>query len=232
MKSFLRLGLTAIAAVLFFNVLAVTETKAQANLQNEVLNRMDKHNKALQSLRSNVIMAKYNDQLKETDVTEGKTTYLPSKGRDAYVRIDWTKPLEEMLVVRNGEYALYRPRLKQVIIGKVKDAQGSGKANNALAFMNMSKAQLKANYFVKYLGEETTSSGVKTNRLELTPKNAASYKLAEIWVDFNGMPIQAKVIESNNDTVTVLLSNIEKNVTINVSLFDPKFPKDVKKIRG
>jgi hypothetical protein len=39
---------------------------------------------------------------------------------------------------------LYRPRLKQAIVGNAKDAKGNGKANGALAFMNMSKAQLKA----------------------------------------------------------------------------------------
>ncbi len=122
MKSFLRLSLAAIAVTLFFNAFTVTETKAQAVLQN-ILTRMDNNNKSLQSLRSNVTMAKYNSQLKETDVTEGSTTYLPSKGRDAYVRIDWTKPAEEMLVVRNGKYLIYRKRLNQVITGKVKEAQ-------------------------------------------------------------------------------------------------------------
>jgi outer membrane lipoprotein-sorting protein len=231
MKAFLRLSLAAVAVTLFFNAFAASDAKAQF-AQQEILNRMNKHNQALQSLRSNVTMVKYNSQLKETDVTEGTTTYLPSKGRDAYVRIDWTKPAEEMLVVRNGQYLLYRKRLNQAIIGKVKDAQGSGKANNALAFMNMSKAQLKANYSIKYLGEETVSNGVKTARLELTPKQTTSYKLAEIWVDADGMPVQAKVVESNNDTTTVMLSNIQKNITINASIFDPKLPKDVKKVAG
>lgn len=231
MKSFTRLSLAVTAVMLFFNAFAVSETKAQF-AQQEILNRMDRHNKSLQSLRSNVTMVKYNNQLKETDVIEGTTTYLPSKGRDAYVRIDWTKPAEEMLVVRNGEYLLYRKRLNQAIIGKVKDAQGSGKANNALAFMNMSKAQLKANYSIKYLGEETVSNGVKTARLELVPKQATSYKLAEIWVDADGMPVQAKVVEKNNDTTTVMLSNLQKNVSINASVFDPKLPKDVKKVAG
>jgi outer membrane lipoprotein-sorting protein len=231
MKSFTRLSLAAIAVIVFFNAFAVSETKAQF-AQQEILNRMDRHNKALQSLRSNVKMVKYNNQLKETDVTEGATTYLPSKGREAYVRIDWTKPAEEMLVVRNGQYMLYRKRLNQVITGKVKDAQGSGKANNALAFMNMSKAQLKANYSIKYLGEETVSNGVKTARLELVPKQATSYKLAEIWVDADGMPIQAKVVENNNDTTTVMLSNLQKNISINANVFDPKLPKDVRKVAG
>jgi hypothetical protein len=59
---------------------------------------------------------------------------------------------EETLAVVNGKYVLYRPALKQAITGNAKNAKGGGKANNALAFMNMSKEQLKANYTIKYLG--------------------------------------------------------------------------------
>lgn len=231
MKSFLRLGLTVIAVAFIFSSFAVTETKAQAVLQ-EILNRMDKNNKTLQSLRSNVTMVKYNDQLKESDTTEGTTIYLPSKGREASVRIDWTKPVQEILKVAKGKYIIYRPRLGQAITGNVKDAQGSGKANGALSFMNMSKAELKANYSIKYIGAEKVSGGTEAARLELTPKKSGSYKMAEIWVDKDGMPIQAKVIEVNNDWTTVLLSNIKKNVTLKGVDFDVKVAPNTKFVKG
>ena len=231
MKSFLRLGLTVIAVAFIFSSFAVTETKAQAVLQ-EILNRMDKNNKTLQSLRSNVTMVKYNDQLKESDTTEGTTIYLPSKGREASVRIDWTKPVQEIFKVSKGKYIIYRPRLGQAITGNVKDAQGSGKANGALSFMNMSKAELKANYSIKYIGAEKVSGGTEAARLELTPKKSGSYKMAEIWVDKDGMPIQAKVIEVNNDWTTVLLSNIKKNVTLKGVDFDVKVAPNTKFVKG
>jgi outer membrane lipoprotein-sorting protein len=80
MKSFLKLGLAVMFAALFCSALTVTETKAQF-AQQDILNRMDKNNKALQTLRSNVIMVKYNNQLKESDITEGTLAYLPSKGK-------------------------------------------------------------------------------------------------------------------------------------------------------
>ena len=222
MKSFLRLSLTAIAMAFVFGSLSVTETKAQ-NVLQEILNRMDKNNKTLQSLRANVTMVKYDSVLKQPDSREGQTIYLPTKGRDAFVRIDWTKP-DETLAVAKGKYVIYRPRLHQAITGDVKDAKGTGKANSALAFMNMSKAQLKNNYSIKYLGAETVSNGTETVRLELTPKIATSYKTAEVWVDKDGMPIQMKVNESNNDSTTILLSNIQKNVTLNGSDFSVKLP--------
>lgn len=224
MKLFFRLSFTAIILTLFSGVFIATETQA-SNPLPEILNRMEINRSSMKTLRSKVTMVKYNAQLKESDTSEGTSIYMPTKGRDALVRIDWTKPVEETLAVVNGKYVLYRPRLKQAITGNAKDAKGSGKANNALSFMSMSKEQLKANYTIKYLGEEKVSSGVPTWRLELTPKKVTNFKMAELWVDGNGMPIQAKVVESNNDTTTVLLSDFEKNAKINLSQFEVKLPK-------
>lgn len=233
MKSFLRLSLAAIAVTLFLNAFAVTQTKAQGPM-NEILKRMDNHNKALVSLQSSVKMIKFNSQLSENDVYEGTSKYLPLKGRDALVRIDWTKPVQESLAVVNKQYILYRPRIKQAIIGKVDSAKSNGKgANNALAFINMSKEQLKANYSFEYLGKETVSGGTETWHLKLMPKTGTSYKFAELWVDANGMPIQAKVVENNNDSTTIFLYNIQKNIKINTKIFVIDYPKkDTKIIEG
>lgn len=233
MKSTLRLNIAAIALALFFALFAAVETKAQGGGDlNEILKRMEVNRNSMKTLRSSVTMVKYNAQLKESDTTEGSSIYLSMKDKDALVRIDWTKPVQEILAVVNGKYILYRPRLGQAITGNAKDAKGNGKANNALAFMNMSKAQLKANYTIKHLGEEKVKGGTNTIRLELKPKTASNYKLAELWVDYNGMPIQAKVIENNNDSTTVFLSNIQKNANINANDFKVKLPSGVKEIKG
>ena len=230
MNKFLRFGLTTFALIFVFNAFAVIETKAQ--ILNKILDTMDAHYKVLSSLQANVKMDKYNSQLGEHDVTEGTTKYLPVKGRDAYVRIDWTKPMQESLAVVGKEYVLYRPRLKQALVGKVDKAQGSAKSNSALAFMNMSKVQLKANYNVKYLGEEKVDGKIPTWHLELTPKTKSSYKLADIWVDGDGMPIQMRVTENNNDATTILLTNLKKNLTIPAIFFQINLPKGTKRIEG
>src|SRR5687768_17443618 len=91
MKNFLRSSVTVMA--LLFVMFAVTEIRAQGNIPNEILKRMEAHRLSLTSLQSNVMMAKFNAQLNETDIKEGTMMYLPAKGRDALVRIDWVKPL-------------------------------------------------------------------------------------------------------------------------------------------
>ena len=66
----------------------------------------------------------------------------------------------------------------------------------------------------------------------MTPKSANSYKGADLWVDANGMPVQAKVVEKNNDSTTIQLTNIERNATVKGDVFAIKPPKNTKIIQG
>jgi len=231
MNKYFRFLLPTIAIVFLFS--AAAGTVSAQDVLRQILKRMDDNNKSLVSLKSSIKMNKFNAQLGENDLTEGSMNYLPGKTeKQIYVRIDWTKPLEEHLAVANGQYVLYRPGAKQAIVGKVDGAKQSGKAGGALAFMTMSKAQLSQNYTVKYIGEETVSGGVKTFHLELIPKAATSYKSADLWVDANGMPVQTRVVEKNNDTTTILISNIQKNATVKASEFKISPPKGTNIVQG
>lgn len=202
----------------FLFVSAGVSNASGQNIINEILKRMDDHNKTLNSLRSNVTLVSTNAQLGVSDSREGTVMYLPQHGKDPLVRIDWKSPQETISVV-NKQYALVRHRTNEAIVGNTNDVQKSPGNGNSFAFINMSRAQLKANYSVVYLGEATVQSGIKTWHLQMTPKIPAKYKSAEIWVDGNGMPIQTKINEKNNDTNTVLLTNLQKNVRINASEF-------------
>lgn len=223
MRKLNRIGLFAIALAFFFGAFATTNSNAQGVL-NEVLKRMDAHKDALQSLEADVSMSKTDSTLGISDTTSGNTFYLPSKGRDATVRINWTKPLEETLVVKGGKYILYRPRLKQAITGKVSDADKNTKTNSAMDFMNMSKSELRNNYTIQMLDNKKMGKE-ELWHLKLSPKTQKSYKYAEIWVDGDGMPVQAKIVEKNDDSTTVRLTNIKKNVKIDAAVFNFKIPK-------
>ncbi|MEO8574684.1 MAG: outer-membrane lipoprotein carrier protein LolA [Pyrinomonadaceae bacterium] len=232
MSKYLRVVLPAIAILFLFNALS-TAVSAQTGVLGEILKRMDNNNRSLTSLKSNIKMDKFNAQLGEHDLTEGDLNYLPGKTeKEIYVRIDWTKPVAESLAIANGKYVLYRPRTKQAIVGKVDSTKGNSKSGGALAFMTMSKAKLRDNYDVKYAGEETVNSGAKTFHLVLTPKKANSYKSADLWVDSNGMPVQAKIMENNNDATTVLLLNVQRNATVKASVFKIDPPKGTSIVQG
>ncbi|MEP6947489.1 MAG: outer membrane lipoprotein carrier protein LolA [Acidobacteriota bacterium] len=232
-KKILRLGTIAFGLAIFVGVFGVGTSRAQ--VIKEVLDRMDGNYKTLSSFRANVTMVKFNDNLGIPDTTEGTTSYLPKSAKTKnlmYVRIDWTKPVNESIVVIGDKYQLYRPKLGQAIQGTTSKAKNSGSAGGALAFISMSKAQLQSNYNVQYIGQEAVSDGTQTWHILMTPKAPTSYKSAELWVDANGMPRQAKITEQNSDTTTVLLTGIEKNADIKASVFAMDLPAGTKIVKG
>ena len=232
MKKVLKFLLPAMAVAFFLGAIP-SQTQAQ-DIIRQILNRMDANNKSLKSLKSKVQMANTDAGLGETDLKEGELHYLPGRSENqVYVRINWSKPREEQLAVANGKYVLYRPALKQAITGTVDNVKNkNSKAGGVLAFMGMTKAQMSENYDIKYLGDETVKSGQNTFHLLLTPKKPTSYKSADLWVDSNGMPIQAKIVEKNNDSTTILLSDIQRNATVNANVFKISPPKGTAIIQG
>jgi outer membrane lipoprotein-sorting protein len=231
MKSFLRLSLTAIAAVLFFNAFTVTETKAQGPL-NEILRRMDDHYKVLKTLKADITRVQYNAQIQETDVTSGQISLLPGKGRNFSLRLDWKKPKEETLSVVNGQYVAYIPHIKRAYTGNSDSKTVSDKGGNVLKIMSMSKEELKANYNIQYLGEEKVLGSIPTWHLKLTPKAATNFKFADLWIDGNGMPIQGKVTRLNDDTDSIALANLGKNTNITASIFKVNLPKGTEIVKS
>ena len=173
-------GIKRVLGFMIFAVAILTASSTVASAQgilSDILKRMDDNNKGMKSLKSSIKMSKHNSQLDEYDISEGTVQYLPAATKEQIrVRIDWAKPVVEHLAVGGGQYILYRPRLEQAIVGKVDNAKGNAGASGALAFMSMSRAQLRANYDVTYQGEATVNGSVKTWHLKLTPKAANAYK--------------------------------------------------------
>lgn len=217
-----------VAATIIINGALCTEVSAQGGKLGEILRRMDQHNKGLTTLRTKVTMGKQDTRLgDDPEIRTGTAIYVRRQGKDAMVRIDWTQP-NESLAVADGKYTIYRPRLSMAYTGSVKKASTDTKGSSALAFMNMSKAELDANYTAAYLGEAKLSDGTDTIHIQLTPKQKATYKSAELWIDVDGMPRQSKIIEANDDITTVLLSGLEKNISLKASDFKISYPDGTK----
>ena len=60
----------------------------------------------------------------------------------------------------------------------------------------------------------------------------SSFKYAEIWIDSAGMPVQTKVVEKNDDSTTMRLTSLERNIKINSSDFNIKFDSNVKVVKS
>lgn len=231
MNKFFRYGLTAIALTFILGAFAAVGTQAQPT--TEILKRMDEHYKALKSLQANILREKTDTALGETDKMSGTLSLLPGAGRNFSMRLDWIDPRNETISVVNGQYVLYTPGIKQAYTGSSDSKQLNNKGGSALKVISMTKKEeLKATYDIQYLGQENISGGIPTWHLKLTPKAKAEYQFADIWVDGNGMPLQVRITQSNNDTDVILLTNLKKNVSLNGSIFKVSLPKDTKIIKG
>ena len=241
MKKFVTLGLIAMLA---FATTAVVPPVASAKpapaapqgagLVSSILNKMERNRQGLKSLRSGVWMQKYNAQIKDEDNFVGDAYYIPGAGRNVSLRVDWRKP-NETLVVAGGEYTLFKPRMNMAYKGSTSSASKNNKVTNVIGFgLNVSKAELNAKFQpVELLGEGTLEDGgPHVWWLKLTPKGNAGYKHAEIWVDGNGMPIQTRVIERNNDMTTVRLLNPQRNAQVSADVFKLDLGSGVKIVKG
>jgi outer membrane lipoprotein-sorting protein len=205
---------------------------AQAGLVSSVLTKMEKNRQNLRTLSADLSMEKYNSQLRDSEKYYGTVRYIPAGRGAALLRLEWTKPQQEILVVANGGYMLYRPRLKQVMTGTTNSVH-SAKDNDVLALLNMSAAQLRSRFGdFQDQRDEILWGGIHTTHLKAIPKTAASYKYIELWVDDSGMPVQTKMVEKNDDSTTMRLSNVEKNGNIDKSIFKLDLDSTVKRIKG
>ena len=204
-----------------------------AGLVSSVLNRMERNRQSLRSLKASLSMEKYNAQLRDKDNYSGWVLYVPGSGRDASVRIEWQRPRQEILAVAKGQYTLFRPSLRQAIVGKSGSVKGKAGASGVLDMMYMTKQQLEAKFQpVQDVREETLWGGVSTIHLTLVPKGNASFRYAEIWVDSSGMPVQTKIVEKNDDATTMRLSGVERNLKISSDEFNIKLDSSVKIVKG
>ncbi|HLA95056.1 MAG TPA: outer-membrane lipoprotein carrier protein LolA [Pyrinomonadaceae bacterium] len=210
---------------------AVAEISLKRSL-NTALTRMDNHHRSLSSIAADINTDRSNFQLGDSDVSQGTLVLLPKKGwRQMYARIDWIKPRAENIAVIGDEYMLYKPNVNAVYRGKISKVTTLDTSGGVLAFMGMSRVQIEKNYQVELIDREKMSGGIRTARLRITPASG-KFKYADLWVDGAGMVRQVKVTETNNDTNSVLLYNIRKNIKVNADVFIMKVPKGAKIIKG
>ena len=234
MKRLVSSGLMVALIVSAFVAVSPTANGQGAGLVSSVLSRMEKNRETLKSLRAGINVVKYNSQLGVEDKYSGVVIYMPTGGRQAAVRIDWSSPRKESLAVNNNRYTIYRPALRTVYTGNSnKIGGGDNNANSLLAMMSMSKSQLETRFQpVKDVREETLWGGVSTIHLTLVPKGKASYKYAEVWIDGGGMPVQTKIVEQNDDSTTMRLTGLEKNARISSGDFEIKYDSNVKVVKS
>lgn len=229
LSSYFKFGFLTIA---FFIAVSATSASAQKGPLGQILDRMDAHYKGLSTLRTNVVMVKTDAALGAggNETLNGTVNFVPERKPKAMaIRVDWLKPKESMIVIKD-DYRLINFGTKVAICGKRSDTKTNAKVAGPLSFLGMSREQLKANYDVVIASKDevTLSDGTRAIHLRLTPKTKNEYKVAELWVDGDGMPRQAMVVSNNGDTTTILMKAPEKNISLDGNIFTLALPNGMK----
>jgi outer membrane lipoprotein-sorting protein len=232
MKRLFSFGLVVGLFLATISLASASRTNAQsAGLVSSILSRMERQKRNLKTLRADITMEKYNSQLRDKENWSGVVLYVPAAG-NAFVRLEWNKPQHEILTTGDGYYLLYRPRLQIAYEGKTSSI-GNHNDSDVLALMTMSASQLRTRFGeFQDLREETLWGGVATWHFKVFPKVKANYKHIEVWVDNEGMPVQTKMVEKNDDATTIRLTNLAKNQTIPPGEFKQNLDASVKRVKG
>lgn len=197
-----------------------------AATSEEVLSKMDAASPRFSSMAASINRVTYTRVLDEKQVESG-TVRLRKSGKELQVFMDVTKPDPKLVAFRGRKAEIFLPRTKTVQeydLGK----QGALVDQFLLIGFGATGKELKANYDVKLMGEETVS-GQKTYKLQLTPKNA---KLKEklqnvmLWIDDSGTyPVQQQFLELSGDYYLFTYSDIKLNPGLTEDSLRLKLPK-------
>jgi outer membrane lipoprotein-sorting protein len=221
-----------IAALALILLTFVTTADAQTFTLEQVLAKMDAAGRTFQTMEAAIerthVTVLVNDQ-----VTDSGKIYFARKGTAPRIKIEFTKPTESFMLIDDGKYQAYLPKLKQIqekFLGENQD-----KAEFMLIGFGQSNANLQKTYDVTLLPEETIN-GVKTSVLELKPKSAqvaAMFTTIRLWMDQQRwIPIQTRVTEASKNYQVIKFSDIKLNGRIPDTRFSlGNLPKDVQTIK-
>ena len=207
-----------------------TATRANGKL-DEVLANMERVARTIKTIEANMDQEKRDMQIGGREIYAGKILFLHAGKNTDKVRIDYSKPQGQVVVVDGNKIILYQPAIKQVIL-TTRQAQAS--QNQEFAFIATpykSVPELKNQYNITYTGDEQVGSA-STAKLELIPKGASSAKKVTLWIDQSlWLPIKYQVVETNNNITTFTLTNLKLNGGSKGDAFKVKWPPDTKVVQ-
>lgn len=209
-------------------LLALTAT---ADGPQRVLERMRTEQASLRTLRARIEQSKSYPQLGiEDPVEKGLLYFQPGK-----VRLEIQEPEVRILVVSEGKYVLYQPRIRQVISGKVEGQGTKGLFPGLLTGSSDAFRELEKSYEASDRGEETLDAleerRVHHLAFQARPGARVYCQEIELFIDTSLLlPVRQKCAEANRTEITLTLVEIERNPSLDPSLFEVRIPDGVERI--
>jgi outer membrane lipoprotein-sorting protein len=145
-------------------------------------------------------------------------------------------PEPRSLVLDDGEYVFYQPRIKQALMGKL-GKLGTEAGQGKMGFLRYLLGDLTAaeeDFDILFLGEELVD-GKETVRLRLSakPGSESPYLRIDLWVRRDlWLPVRQELTELNRSVTRIELKNMSINEKIDDGVFRLELPRDVERVRG
>jgi outer membrane lipoprotein-sorting protein len=204
-----------------------------ANAELEaVLSRLDKAAAGFRSAEADFVWDQFQSIVGEHDIQKGKVFFVRHE-KDTHMAAEITVPDKKQVIFTEGKIRFYQPKIDQVTEYEAGKNKEEVESFMVLGFGGLGH-DLTKSFDVKYLGDETVD-GIKTAKLELTPKaekvrNMFSHFL--LWMDTaRDVSIKQQAFEPSGDNRTATYSNIKINEKVPDDTFKLKTTSKTKVVR-
>ena len=195
---------------------------ARAEDASAVLRSLEKAGQALKTMKADFLETKVLVLLNDKQETRGDVM-LQVPGR---LRWNYTSPQPSVMLIKDGAFARYIPKSKQVFRGAAR-----GEADLLVGF-GPGAAGLGRKYEVTLAGQETVD-GTPAWMLDLKPRAGEGlFSGIRLWVDeARSIPVQTRLTEPTGDYTTIRFEKVVLNGHLPPGAFDLKLPRDVMEVK-
>jgi len=229
MKRFISLAVIAGITLLLAGADRRAGANAQPQLLTGILNKMRNANQNLKSLKAEIVQEKINNQIGITDTTYGQLLYKPDPSKsNRRLRINYTKPSQDILAVDGDNFVFYQPRIKQAIKGftsKVSKGKQDGLAQVLAIVLSGSLESASGEYDLSIVKDDEKVNGIVTSLMRAIPKSNKQFTSIDIWISQqNWIPVRFSATERNGDVTVFTFKNMQVNADLPNSAFNLKLP--------
>jgi outer membrane lipoprotein-sorting protein len=192
---------------------------------DEVLRRMRQAQDGIETLKAEVEQVKSYPQLGIQDPVEKGVFYF-QKGR---LRLEIREPEVRVLVVKDGKYFLYQPRIRQAISGTLEGGGATGLFPGILTGSKASRKELETGYTASL---RETNGPAHLVSFEAKPGAAVYCQGVDLEVDHAlFLPIRQVCREANGSEIALSLFHIETNAPLDQGAFEIEVPAGTEWVR-
>jgi outer membrane lipoprotein-sorting protein len=196
------------------------------------LARMDEHGAKFKTMKASIQRVHHVEVIHEDETEVGSIWIKRSKPKELKVLMEIQPPNPKVVLVDGKNADVYYPNnpgeIQRVELGRQKSMVDQ---YLTLGFGGNS-TELQSAFIVRLGGTETVV-GVKTTRLELTPKTpdpVMQLKRIDLWIaDEAGYTVQQKLYEQGKDYSVITFTKVEQNPAIADTVFKLPAPKGTKR---